>query len=238
MTTHPVTHQCSFGDSVKEVVDRVYSAIASDAITNDPEAFQDLNSHEDIVVLKNREGMFVYANERCRTFYSPEQSPLGRHGSSFFRSAELINISRRTDDLILGGSSSVAIEFTGPSFDGRTYLHRAVKRDLSPLSNPGLVILCVSRIEALLDGVDVPPQIKLGEKYNLFKALDERDREICRQVGLGVTTSKMAEQFGMTSRGVEVRKRKILKSLDLPRTIDMVKLLVRLQDNGFLDLGL
>lgn len=48
----------------------------------------------------------------------------------------------------------------------------------------------------------------------------------------------MADQLGMTTRAVELRKQKAFANLGVEKAVDLTRLLVRLQDRGYLDLGL
>ena len=42
----------------------------------------------------------------------------------------------------------------------------------------------------------------------------------------------------MTTRGIELRKQKAFASLGVAKAVDLARLLVRLQDRGYLDLGI
>ena len=129
-------------------------------------------------------------------------------------------------------------EHVGRAADGRYYLIRTHKRNLLHLNIRGLAILGVSRFEGLVQSKDLTPRLNWSDQIEVFSRLDPRDREICRQISLGITTREIAAQLKITPRSVESHKQKILEALSLPNTVEMIKLLVRFQEHGIADLGI
>jgi DNA-binding NarL/FixJ family response regulator len=61
---------------------------------------------------------------------------------------------------------------------------------------------------------------------------------LCRQTALGVSSRELGERLSMTTRGVELRKQKAFSKLGVAKAVDLARLLTRLQDRGYLDLGM
>ena len=144
----------------------------------------------------------------------------------------------KTDELVIQGCSYVECEHLGRAPDGSAYRFLTLKRSLKDLGEPGLAIVGVTRVLEELEESSERSDLEYGEVFKKFLQLDERDREICRLTALGASSRELAEQFAMTTRGIELRKQKALASLGVSKAVELVRLLVRLQDKGFLDLGL
>jgi len=68
----------------------------------------------------------------------------------------------------------------------------------------------------------------------MFQQLSEVDRKICQGIALGDLTGEIAAMVGLTRRGVEVRRNKILEHFGFSRKAQIIRLLVRLEENGLL----
>lgn len=75
----------------------------------------------------------------------------------------------------------------------------------------------------------------LEELFRLFRKLDEIDQEICHGIALGDTTCEIAQAVGLTRRTVEVRRGKIMELFGFSRKVQIVRLIVRLEENGYFD---
>lgn len=223
-------------EAFRDVVDRV-TAIVFDASEGVWKADSQLDQFADNIYLKNPDGTLIHANEAYLRNFSPGGSPIGRSGQKFLEKT-VVNVSKLTDELILGGSRMLEIEHVGRTADGRLFAMRTHKRNLAPLGNLGLAVLGITRLEEAIQEDEPVKRYDLSELYRIYNTLSESDREIARLIGLGVTGREIAEQLDMTGRTVELRKKKILDALSLEQTVDLIKLLVRLEDRGYLDLGL
>jgi FixJ family two-component response regulator len=74
----------------------------------------------------------------------------------------------------------------------------------------------------------------LSESLLVFQQFDSIDRQICEAIAMGDTTSEIATVVGLTRRSVEVRRAKILERFQFTRPVEIVRLLVRLEENGLL----
>ncbi|MFG0265152.1 MAG: helix-turn-helix transcriptional regulator [Rhodopirellula sp. JB055] len=74
----------------------------------------------------------------------------------------------------------------------------------------------------------------LSESLLVFQQFDSVDRQICEAIAMGDTTSEIATVVGLTRRSVEVRRAKILERFQFTRPVEIVRLLVRLEENGLL----
>lgn len=189
------------------------------------------------VFVKNGRGVVVYANAAHRHFFSPEESPIGRTGHAFLDSS-IIPAAEKLDELILLGCPYAESEHFGGGPDGRRYALRTHKRSLASIGAPGLAILGVTRVLGAQEDKSGSRRLTLTEHAERFRALPERDQEICRQTALGASSRELGEQLGLTTRGVELRKQKAFARLGVAKAVDLARLLTRLQDGGYVDLGL
>ena len=201
------------------------------------EGFAEFDAIEDCVYVKNSRGVVVYSNEAHRRFFTPDQTPVGRTSHTYLAPA----VAARADmaaDMVKAGCPYVECEHTSPGPDGATYRVRAHKRSLQKLGTPGLAILGVIRILDKDEEAEQTAKLDLAGASTRFNELTERDQEICRLTALGVSSRELGERLGMTTRGIELRKQKAFAHLGVAKAVDLARLLVRLQDRGYFDLGL
>lgn len=192
---------------------------------------------DECVFIKNGRGVVVYANAAHRGFFTPEESPIGRTGHAFLDSS-IIPAAEKLDELILHGCPYAETEHYGCGPDGRRYRLRTHKRSLAPLGAPGLAILGVTRVLSADQDESGSPRMSLAQHAERFRALSERDQEVCRKTALGASSRQLGEEMGLTTRGVELRKQKAFARLGVAKAVDLARLLTRLQDGGYVDLGL
>lgn len=189
------------------------------------------------VFVKNGRGVVVYANSAHRAFFTPAESPLGRTGHAFLDSS-IVPAAEKLDELILLGCPYAESEHFGNGPDGRRYALRTHKRSLAAIGAPGLAILGVTRVLGAEGAEAGPTRLSLAEHAERFRTLPDRDQEVCRQTALGASSRELGEQLGLTTRGVELRKQKAFARLGVAKAVDLARLLTRLQDAGYVDLGL
>lgn len=199
--------------------------------------FSEFATLEETVHIKNAAGVLVYVNDAHRKFFSPSTSPIGRTCDAFLDPTIAETVSR-LDELIFSGCDYIECEHSGPGPDGSIYRMHTLKCSLKALGAPGLVVLDLTRlIEKDRDGV-MSDQLDLVASCGRFRELAERDQEICRLTAMGVSSRELGDRLGMTTRGIELRKQKAFAHLGVAKAVDLARLLTRLQDRGFVDLGL
>lgn len=199
--------------------------------------FSALSEYEECVFIKNADGVCVFSNKAHRRLFSQQASPVGRSASAFL-DPRVVSLSEKQDALLFGGCRYVECEHTSPGPDGVIYKMLTHKRSLQSLGAPGVALLGVIRLEKQDDGAAVSRHLDLATACARFRELSDRDQELCRQTALGVSSRELGERLNMTTRGVELRKQKAFAKLEVAKAVDLARLLTRLQDRGFVDLGL
>ena len=218
------------------VIDEVAEWIRDETIRNEP-----LLNHTadctDCVYLKNPSGVLLAVNEPYRDFFSRQANPVGRNAQTFL-DASIADVANQSDAMVIGSAQSLEFEHIGRGSDGATYKMQTHKRPLRDLGEPGLAILGVTRPVARLAPTKDGEALDFSEKFRRFSALSQRDQWICQQIAAGLSSRQIGEELELTRRAVELRKQKALQQLGVDSGVDLVKLMVRLQDRGFVDLGL
>jgi DNA-binding CsgD family transcriptional regulator len=199
--------------------------------------FDPLSEFDECVFLKNADGVCIFSNKAHRRLFTQGDSPIGRNASVFLDPL-VASLSVKQDALLFEGCRYVECEHTSPGPDGVLYKMFTHKRSLQSLNAPGLAVLGVMRLEPQSDAVAAVRQLDLATACARFRELSERDQELCRQTALGVSSRELGERLNMTTRGVELRKQKAFTKLGVAKAVDLARLLTRLQDRGYLDLGM
>lgn len=222
---------------LSEVAEAAYEII-SKALDRGSDEFLELNEFSESISLKNANRVVVFSNEAHRIDFSPATSPIGRTSHTYLDPV-VAERAETLQSLVLGGCSFAECEHSGPGPDGTIYRMVFHKRSLQSLGAPGLAILCVTRIISReASGDAASNRLDLAASCTQFRDLSDRDQEICRLTALGVSSRELGERLGMTTRGIELRKQKAFAQLGTAKAVDLARLLVRLQDRGYLDLGL
>lgn len=221
---------------LRQVADQAMALLQA-AVARGGGDFSSLSTIADCVYLKNSDRVVVYSNDAHRRHFTPHSSPIGRTAASYL-SATMASRGERLETLILEGCPYIECEHSGPCPDGGVYRIVAHKRSLKDLGFPGLAIMGLLRMTRCDDGGAVAQQIDLSAAAARFRELTPRDQEMCRLTALGVSSRELGERLGMTTRGIELRKQKAFSRLGVGKAVELARLLTRLQDGGFLDLGL
>lgn len=222
--------------STHEVANQAAATIAKNVADN-ADCFVGLDEFTDCVYVKNSRGVLVYCNEAHRRFFSPDQTPIGRVNRTYL-TPEVAERTEKAYELLLAGCPYVECEHSSPGPDGASYRVIVCKQTLQGLGVPGLAVLGVIRVLEKQEAAPSKTKLNLAEASNRFRELAERDQEICRLTALGVSSRELGERLGMTTRGIELRKQKAFAHLGVAKAVDLARLLVRLQDRGYFDLGL
>lgn len=228
----------SSGDGIPlcQLADEVYKCLV-ELVARGETDLHDLNRFEESVAIKNANGVVVYCNEAHRRTFSPEVSPIGRTSHAYL-DPTVASRAELMASLVLGGCPYVEGEQSGPGPDGSVYRMVAHKRSLKELGSPGMALLTIIRVLDRSEPSEQAGPADLSASSNRFRELAERDQEICRLTALGVSSRELGERLGMTTRGIELRKQKAFAALGVAKAVDLARLLVRLQDRGYIDLGL
>lgn len=219
-----------------EIACEVYELVQA-AVSRGSSDFSELDGYEESLHVKNSSGVLVYVNSAHRRLFSPSASPLGRTAEAFLHPTVAATV-QRLDELIQGGCTYVECEHTGPGPDGAVYRMHSLKCSLKAFGAPGLTVLGATRVLERDDSGAITDQLDLVASCGRFRELSERDQEICRLTALGVSSRELGDRLGMTTRGIELRKQKAFAHLGVSKAVDLARLLTRLQDRGFVDLGL
>lgn len=187
--------------------------------------------------IKNTEGVLLWGTQAFRDFFAGGADPIGRHAESFL-DPSYYDTSRQSDAMVLSLARRLEIEHEGRGPDGCTYLLHTSKHALQDTATPGLAILGISRPVAKVaeSGDDAP--LTLVARCKVFHGLSERTQWICQQIALGRSSRQIGDDLGISRRAVELQKEKAFRALGVGKGVELVRLLVRLQDRGYVDLGL
>ena len=115
---------------------------------------------------------------------------------------------------------------------------RTFKRSMLGIGPPQLALFCVTQIMVTIECEDAQRVLNLSKRWRLFLDLDPRDQMIARLLGRGEKVRAIAAQVDVSEKTIDNRRNAILEHLSLANPHDLIKLMVRLQDNGFCDFGL
>lgn len=143
--------------------------------------------------------------------------------------------------MLLGGSELIALGAfeLDYSFQSKDDRGRMCVWDVSSIrrefhSGGSAISATLVRPVALLNADATEEGLSLSESLMVYQQFDSVDRQICEAIAMGDTTGDIATMVGLTRRSVEVRRAKILERLQFTRPVEIVRLLVRLEENGLL----
>lgn len=195
----------------------------------------ELHEFPDGIFVRNLERTLVLSNAAFRALFPPGQVSNGR-SSRIYLSASVRRYSEGSDALLIDGVKSLELEHEFDLNPGEKWDLRVHKRLIRGQDHPPYLVGILRPIAR--HDTDVQPRPDLIDAARLVGEFDEIDLKICRGICSGATNQVLSGDLGMTTRAVEMRRQKILAQLGLNQTVELVKLLVRLQDRGYLDLGI
>lgn len=202
----------------------------------DPNRASELDDLTDGVFVRNLERTLVLSNAAYRELFDPGQAATGR-SSRVYLPPEMVRISDASDALLFEGVKSVEVEQESETAPGQRYDFLVHKRMLRGPEHPPYLVGIVRPIARHAQGSQAP-RADLRAAARIVAGFDDVDLRICRGICGGATNQALSVDQGMTTRAIEMRRQKILTQLGLNHTVELVKLLVRLQDRGHLDLGI
>jgi hypothetical protein len=226
----PAAPEPSFHDAVAQAIQIVESWLV------DPNQAVELDPLPEGVFVRNLDGTLVLSNAAYRGLFEPGQASAGR-SSRIYLSDDLRRISEATDALLLDGVKSIEMHHEFDGAPGQRYDLLVYKRLLRGAEHPPYLVGVLRALARYETGVQTPRH-DLKSAARVMGGFDEVDLKICRGICGGATNQALSAELGMTTRAIEMRRQKILSQLGLNHTVGLVKLLVRLQDRGYLDLGI
>lgn len=211
--------------------ERLVEAIRS---TSSEQLFGDV---EDAVYVKSADGQIVLCNPAYDKIFGGDLKAVGRNASAFLDQSVFV-LSKASDDLILSGADRLEFSHTGRNSAGDSLSMVTFKKSLLGMGHPRMAVLGVTRVEEVVPANQAAKIQSLNDAWKQFQTLDLRDRELAKGIVAGMKIRELAEQLDVSEKTVENRRNAIFRTLSIDGATDLVKIMVRLQDNGFCDFGL
>ncbi|MCC9603243.1 LuxR C-terminal-related transcriptional regulator [Stieleria sp. JC731] len=232
-----VPHSTSSLIEFVQTANRIAAMIA--AALEKGDSFEPLiNTESDLIYVKSADQRLLCSNEAYRRVFTPDELPVGRFGASFLHKT-IIPISEASDRLILEGCMELLFEHYGRDSEGQLSLFRTAKKSLIGVGQGSFAILGITRVEKTFIDSDneIAKGALLADQWRRFNELPELDRQIAISLARGMTAMEIAQEREVSKRTIENHRNTILQELGVGSPLEMIKLLVRLQEKGFGDLG-
>ncbi|QDS89837.1 hypothetical protein EC9_40380 [Rosistilla ulvae] len=214
-------------ENFEQTVQRISDTVL-DCIRQRQPPLASIADEPDSIFVKAANGHTQIVNSAYHLRFTAGADPAGKPGASYLHSS-IVDVSQRSDKMILGGCSTVQFNHVGEDPLGRTLHFRTYKRSLQEAGDPRYAILGISRMMGII--ASNAPTTLLSEKWRRFEQLSPTDRQIAIVIA-------GANIEGVSSDAIERRRNAILQTLEVESQVELIKLLVRLQDNGFGNLGI
>lgn len=224
------------GKGLSEIAMRVYQRIVrsiQDA-TSPQLALEDI---EEAVYIKATDGQIVLSNPSYDANFAGNLTAIGRYAKTYLDNS-IWTVANASDQLIVHGCPFVDFEHVGLNGRGENLKMRTYKKSLLGVGHPKMAILGVTRIDGVLEDVQSERIQSLSAAWSHFEKLDLRDQHIAKGISHGMKVKALAQELDVSEKTVENRRQVIYKTLSISGPTDLVRILVRLQDNGFSDFGL
>ena len=222
-------------EDFSQVVQRVH-AIVTSCLESGAELDGKLTKEVDSIYIKSVEGTILYANPSFDQHFGDRNSSLGRSAKSFLN-GPLLATSELSDQMLLSGCNVIRFDHVGHDSAGREIRMRTHKLSMLGMGHPTMAVLGITRILEVITNSGAIRLNSLKDQWKLFSRLDDLDRAIAIGLGRGVSVSEIAEQQQVTKKTIENHRSAILRTLNLDSPVELIKLVVRLQENGFGDFG-
>ncbi len=196
-----------------------------------------LEQEAEAISIKSPELRVVYCNSAYQHTVCQDICTGGKPAEAYLHES-LVPIARATDHIILAGSRRVLVDHVGVDSQGRAVLFRTEKQSLVGVDQANYAILGITHIQSQLesDWQESARYRQLLNYWSRFRQLDGSEREIAICLARGLSPAEVAELRGVSKRTIELHRTAILNRLGLSQPVDLIKLLVRLQENGLEDL--
>lgn len=222
-------------DDFKQVIQRVCGAVVT-SLESGTQLGDQLKLEMDAVYIKSVEGKILMSNKAYESMFSDEKLTLGRPGSSYLTDS-VLEVARLSDSMLLAGCQMLQFDHVGHDSAGRDVRFRTYKRSLLGMGHPTMAIIGITRLLEVIGNSGVIRLNTLKDQWKSFSQLDDFDRGIAIGLGRGISVGDIAAEHNVTKKTIENHRSAILKTLELNSPVELIKLVVRLQENGFGDFG-
>lgn len=184
------------------------------------------------IYVKNRERVLTLVNRAYSGCFSHRELPIGKHCDNILHES-VAKVSAHSDSILFDGYSRLEFEHAMLGPDDRRYLVRTYKLDVSGYRYEPYAILGVS-IPLRVLGESTENPLGIEELFRVYADLDRDDKRICTMYALGETTRAIAEELGKSPKTIENHRCKIMSQLGLSKPVEIIRLLVRFEERGFL----
>lgn len=200
--------------------------------------FHEAFVHEpESIYIKSADRRIVYSNPAYMDIFPNVSHVIGLNGDGYLDES-IAHPAKASDTMVLSGCQRVCFDHVGKDGRGRSILFRTEKRSLLGLGHPSVAIIGVSSILCVIEKPDPAMRMAtLPDRWARFQKLDEQDKEIAILSSQGRNASEIACELAVSKRTVENRRNSIQSSLKVDSQVELAKLMVRLQDNGFGEFG-
>lgn len=189
----------------------------------------DFDQLSDFVFIKNVERIITFSNLALRESFSSGKSNIGMRSDAFLQES-IEAVSEKTDSLVMSGVNKIEFEHIGFGPDHRQYLFRSYKQSLIENHHEPFAILGITRPIQELSQEDDKGFRDVFQLFKIYSGLPTQDKTICLSLGVGKTTSEIAEIMGKTTRAIEIRRKKILQRMGFSKPIEIVIAMVRFDE--------
>ncbi|WP_197356021.1 helix-turn-helix transcriptional regulator [Aureliella helgolandensis] len=203
-----------------------------------------LETCEYCAYIKGPQGNLLAANSVYDRVFGNGRPVAGRSPEAFLDDSTL-TISQASDQMIAGGCTLIVFDHVGNSAtaDGATrdgggqsrIQYRTIKKSLQGLGIPGFACLGVTRVIGTL-----PParNTRLGAAWKMFCSFPKRTQQLAVMLARGESQRVISKKLSISTRTLASQRAHVLQSLGVVNTHELSRLLVRVQDAGYEDLGL
>lgn len=224
-----IYHETDFKNVIEEVQQRIDQFLAGPK-----DRHPDFDDIEDCVYLKNSDRINTCGNRAFKTLFASGVTTVGMATDSFLKSS-VAKTSVQTDRLILDGITLLEFEHVGVGSDNKNYQFRTFKRSYQDRLYEPFAILGITRPVALINDSEGLLPENVQKHFLVYKGFTEQEQVICRGIASGLSSKEIAEVLDLSSRAIEIKRKKMMNALHFERPIEIVKMMVRFQERGMVD---
>ncbi|MEL6108851.1 MAG: LuxR C-terminal-related transcriptional regulator [Planctomycetota bacterium] len=206
--------------------------VLCDWLVGPKETSPDIEQFSFPVYVKNRERVLTLVNRAYSDCFSYRELPIGKHCDNILHES-VAKVSAHSDSILFDGYSRLELEHAVLGPDNHRYLVRTYKVDVSGYRYEPYAILGVSIPLRVLGESNENP-LGIEDLFAVYAGLDRDDKRICTMYALGETTRAIAEELGKSAKTIENHRCKIMNQLGLSKPVEIIRLLVRFEERGYL----
>jgi DNA-binding CsgD family transcriptional regulator len=228
--------QASHQSSLTRLGFTIFDSLASALHASNPPQHV-IDDVSEAVFVKSSDGQIVLSNQPYDHNFAGRVTAVGRNAETYLDKSVWL-VANASDGLILNGCDYTEFAHSGLNSRGETIAMRTFKKSLLGIGHPRMAILGVIQIDSVVDANNVARIQDLTAYWRSFVAMDERDKIIAEGIASGKKVKDIAQELDVSEKTIENRRSIIYRNLSINGPTELVKVLVRLQDNGFSDFGL